>query len=908
MRRILPTLISLLCAVPALAELELLSSQLVSQLPDGLGEMVEADLDGDGDRDLLVTGKRNHFLGWIEATGSGPAGALRPIHTGAIAVAGQRPMVANLDGGSYPDLHFPGWKIPGGFRSFGAPVPHSASAGHEFIAARGDLIVARSTTTGDWVRITPAGVLPLSPDGAVLRSATSPSKEQAHFGDLNRDGSLDLLTVMDGVTRNGIALPPGLYWLPLTSSSPVWPSGITTGVPRLVTPVYDAYTPLRVNAVLTGSDVGFFDDNPPIDPPVFYTAIRFHWRNGFNFWDSHLVAYVAPGASSLAAPPTGSVEDVTLEVAANDPSSGIDSLRRYHIENSTVTELGIHLLSEQGSCGIHLLGNSGSRLLTFSSTDEVAGAETIRRLDAGDLIDTIPGDSLDSLPVAGRIVAGPFGTYDHAAWQDLGGPPELVAASDECEAILLFDGASPQAPRALSALTYPLRDARIPGSNGPPLVGDLDGDGDTDLARTFLLLGYPTQALWENLGEGLFAASIDPQRYPAFAAEQGFAPFRADRDTASGRTRVLSSKPGIVTSTSFSRSDDEPYPWPEIFPGLGAQVVSSDRDIDGDGDLDLVFFPSVFGNALAWGAWNPETKLLDSLENVSIHPAGVTVPSLKSGDLDGDGTPDLFHPSLDASGQQVTWVAGRLAAGTLTSFSHPSVALPEAATRVTPLDLDNDGDVDLIRFIPDTASPVQADGIRPHELRWSEYIGGLWVHHPDVLGRLRTSATVPEPVVRKEPVVGGDRTLVVNRIGEILEIRTRFQASGGPLAVMLAADGIAGASAGSGDDPDGDGIPNFAEILAGSSPVAADSGFSIPLQRLTAGSNSGWIASLPVSLTEFGIEGRLETTRTLATWIRHDAAPVSLGLQGDRHRYLFPDPALGAAPARRFARIVFTQE
>lgn len=913
MRRILPTLISLLCAVPALAELELISSQLVSQLPDGLGEMIEADLDGDGDGDLLVTGRRNHFLGWIEATGSGPAGALRPIDTGAIPVAGQRPMVANLDGGTYPDLHFPGWKIPAGFRSFGPPVPHPASAGHEFMAARGDLIVARSTATGDWVRITPAGVLPLMPDGTILRSPASPSTGQVHFGDLNNDGGLDLLAVMDGVTRNGTAVSPGLYWLPLTSASVAWLSPIRFEVPRLVTPVHDLHNPLRIRSVLTGTDLSVIDDSTPDAPPELVTAIRScsPRTHNINEWYFRNIVNTGPGASALAAFATTTVEEITFEVVAHDPGYGVNSLRRYHIGNSTVTPLGVHLLGEPGVCKIHLLQNPGSRLLTFSSTDEVAGAETIRRVDAGDL----PVDGLDSTPLLGRLMAGPYGLLEHASWHDLAqdGTPELVAATGSCEAMLLFDSGSPQSPQSPRPLAPT---AGAPGfppvrrKHGPPISGDLDGDGDMDLARTTELVpGYPVQLLWENLGENLFGLNFDPWHLVfSYAWIDGYVPFRVDRDIATNRARILLSKPGEVTAEWFTPREGDAFPLPVAYPGLGAKIVSSDHDIDGDGDLDLVFFPSVFGNAVAWGAWNPATGYLDSLHQVSTHPAGVTVPSLKSGDLDGDGTPDLFHPSLDASGLQVTWVASRLAAGTLTSFSHPSLVLPEAATRVIPLDLDSDGDMDLIRFIPENALPAQADGIRPHELRWSEYIGGLWVHHSDVLGRLRTSAAIPEPVVRKEPVAGGDRTLMVNRIGEILEIRTRFQASSGPLALMLAADGIDGASAGSGDDPDGDGIPNFAEILAGSSPVAADSGFSLPLQRLAAGPNSGWIASLPVSLAEFGIEGRLETTDTLATWTRHDTAPLSLGMQGHRHRYLFPDAALGAAPARRFARIVFTQE
>lgn len=100
-------------------------------------------------------------------------------------------------------------------------------------------------------------------------------------------------------------------------------------------------------------------------------------------------------------------------------------------------------------------------------------------------------------------------------------------------------------------------------------------------------------------------------------------------------------------------------------------------------------------------------------------------------------------------------------------------------------------------------------------------------------------------------------------------------------------------------DLDGDGLPNFAEILAGTSPLAADGSFSVPIRP----GKDGWTFLLPVCLDTCGFSARPETSGNLSSWQRHDLPPVDLGATSEGHLYRFTDDV--SASSRRFARIAF---
>lgn len=906
-----------LLILPASAGLEVTSSELVSRRPDGLGPVMQADLDGDGDDDLLLSGKNNHFLGWIEGTSQGHGSNLRPINTGEIAVADRSPAVVALDGSPLPDLHFPGWRLPNLFRRYGPPEPYPATAGHEFLAHSDSKLVTRDPATGEWHLHSPTASAPLQVTNSfgtgTLKSASSPKPGNLIFGDFDRDGIRDLIAVLEDAQTGDRPVLRGIQGFRGTATGFQGPYFMSSLVPEHLAPMWSPTVAGRLSALL------YATDQKPPDKPAAPAGTRWlgaFWSDSLGFTEpNEWVFHTVPDRIlQLSASPANSVFQSRFQMrVVTGWSQTTGEFRSYRITGdgpNAITFTPV-IPGEPGLGEILPLKNSTSLLMAHRSLPDADGntiqaAETLRLFVPGEQ----PADHY-GLPYRGKLVAGPFGRLDSAEWiePDGNGVVKLLASTKVSEAVMLFDTRMPQNPLTL-APAYADQIAGAPTDPASkPLAADFDRDGDLDILRNTAGDGYSSTLFWENGGEGAF--SFASNRYPAWSPWWSREPYEAvrveDRDTPAGRfLSVLSSRPGQVYQTILK----SPLPWdspywsqPVVFPGATAKVVLADRDLDGDGDKDFLFYPSVFGNVLALGKWNPE-GYLDSLESVSAGPAETSISKLHPGDLDGDGTTDLFAPALDATGLQVNWLAVRHSTDTLIPFDHPALTLPAPAARVFPADLDGDGDIDLVRA-SSSSIPPEPDGVHSHELRWSEYIGGIWIHHDTLLGTLRLQDL--EPAWRQDAIPGGQRLLIVNRIGEMLAIETRVTTSTSvAMNGLLAVKGIRGASSDSLADPDGDGIPNYAEILAGTSPLIADPGFSIPLRPLRAGESSGWVATLPISLEEYGIGARIETSTDMSHWTRHDPPPLPLGPSDAGHRYLFRDLEVNTS-TRRFVRIVFDQ-
>ncbi len=898
----------LLFLLPSLAwgSLEVISSDFISRQPDGLGPVIDADLDGDGDRDLIVIGARNDFAGWIEATAGGPLGPLRRLETEDIPLAGKRPMIARLHGGDLPDIHFPGWRIPNLFRKFGPPEPYPASENHDLLAGLDTLMAGRSTLTGEWTLFTPEGAAPISTPSGILRSDTSPAAGLTHLGDLNQDGLADLIVVLDGAQIGTGPVLEGLYLFPATEDGFAEPIRLLPwhpvyGNPRLLQPIRQSFDRLRLTGLVYGSNVGPQDD-PTAEPQRCWIS-SLHWTGqGFQPWTTTGQAITPTKAVSLTVLPSSVIFDTQFWVrCSNTDRRDFELLQRYRTRPSYIGSAELvsedHLM-EPGTGEVFPLPFFPYQDVVFAtfrpaSNLGISGADTIRSIHPADRHPYSQGPHR----AKGTLTHGPLGILATAEWHDLDGDgsEELLAATGRSESLIIFDPDENPVRRVLSPPPHPFNSEFFISDYVPPFVLDYDEDGDLDILHSSES-GIPF--MFENLGDtyGLSQHHIAISYY-------GEIPIRLDRKTV-----IYSSGPDsfIFPNTLWMLSLDpyDPYsgyPAPIAYPGTGARVVAANHDIDGDGHPDFVFFPSVYGNALAWGKWNPGGRHLDSLDFVASYPPGFDISDLRAGDLDGDGVPDLFHPHPE--GNQVTWAAARLSGGSLTAFDHPSMELPAPPTWVLPVDLDHDGDIDLIRLEAPGGPPSEAI---PHVIRWSEFIGGTWIHHTTELGSLRTSTNAPRPVWKSETTADGARLLLFNRIGEVLQIRTRTTPPPEPLSQLLAIHGATGASADPHGDPDGDGIPNFAEIVAGTSPLVSNPGFSVPLLPSSEGEDQGWIATVPVCLETCGIGARLETSDDLVSWHRHDASPLALGEQDEAHRYLFRDTALSPSPLRRFARIVFS--
>jgi hypothetical protein len=187
------------------------------------------------------------------------------------------------------------------------------------------------------------------------------------------------------------------------------------------------------------------------------------------------------------------------------------------------------------------------------------------------------------------------------------------------------------------------------GSPGELIAADLDGDGDSDVATTYS--NGPGVAWVENV-DGI----------------GGFAPLR------------------IVTTQGWS--------------SLGDSKVSGaeGRDLDGDGDVDLVWsvYESGFFSSSGLIRWSRNDGLGGFGPPLSVHASASPTSDVAVADLDGDGDPDAAGVST-VSGQ-VFWHANTDGLGTFGVQSTVATMAgggqgPEA---VEPADLDGDGDLDLL--------------------------------------------------------------------------------------------------------------------------------------------------------------------------------------------------------------------
>lgn len=162
-------------------------------------------------------------------------------------------------------------------------------------------------------------------------------------------------------------------------------------------------------------------------------------------------------------------------------------------------------------------------------------------------------------------------------------------------------------------------------------------------------------------------------------------------------------------------------------------------DLDGDGDLDIavavfgggdkgeVFWLEQGGDATAPGGWRKHA-LFDLSGAITVAPA----------DLDGDGRMDLL--SLVAQEHEMILAFlnqgdGRFERATLARGPHPMYG----STSLTPVDLDRDGDVDVL-FTNGDAFDAQTDPKPYHGVQWLENRGGLRFEY-HAIGRFYGAAT-----------------------------------------------------------------------------------------------------------------------------------------------------------------------
>ena len=341
------------------------------------------------------------------------------------------------------------------------------------------------------------------------------------------------------------------------------------------------------------------------------------------------------------------------------------------------------------------LGTFGPQLVITSAAD---GTRSVRAAD------------LDGDGVRDVIVASPF---DHTvAWfandgQGVFGPEQAItttvlAALDVAAADIDGDG-------DLDALTASAGDDKIAwyenldglGSFGVQKVvttsadyaravvpADLDGDGDVDLLSASFI--DKTVAWYRNL-DGL--GSFGPEQVVTSAAT-GYYALVADLDGDADLDLATSVTPAPAKCAWFANLDGQgTFGQAQIIPSPAAQSVGlvEVADMDGDGDQDLLRVHFTFPSGTLQWLENSGAGAFGTAHTIAQSLAGGIIT--RDADVDSDGDLDLFVLTLNDD--RLAWYENLDGLG---SFGSEQLIPTDAyePQAVAPADVDGDGDLDVL--------------------------------------------------------------------------------------------------------------------------------------------------------------------------------------------------------------------
>ena len=288
-------------------------------------------------------------------------------------------------------------------------------------------------------------------------------------------------------------------------------------------------------------------------------------------------------------------------------------------------------------------------------------------------------------PMIGESIA--VGDIDHDGFQDV-----VIGSLDDGATSFLNVGPS----------TF-VADPPV-GNGSVRAVGlaDVDADGDLDLieGRT---ANFPDR-IWFNDSIGFF---FDSGMELGSLSTRGVAIADYDRDGdldlftgSSAESSRLYVNPLSASQAAFGLSDTGQDLRNNSDSSQNMTTDATLADLDADGDLDYLNGASPNGTARAW--------INDGAGVFSLGPAfgsfGVAAVSVAAGDLDGNGTTDVL---VGREGQQ-TLILSNTGGANFNAIG--SIAMSVSATHLRLVNLDADGDLDLISASGSTTRVFFNDG------------------------------------------------------------------------------------------------------------------------------------------------------------------------------------------------------
>ena len=659
---------ALLCAQPARAIAQLAAPADLTATVHGPRLLPPADVDGDGDLDLLVTGDGGQRLYWIEQVHGG-AGPLRPLLESPSAPTIWR--LSDLDGDGDLDA-----------------LALTTSPSQLYIHERdGDQYLAARRETGFQGEAVDLGV-----------------------GDIDQDGLLDVLVALD----SGHAAHRGHFILKGIGGGRLgWPTRFTPGSQA-------------ASGIIAGTfQLADLDLDGDLDVLVLdRDLVRVVWfRNqgaafaqGPLVVDDQLTALASvealdldgDGRLDLIASGTSSTLDLGQEILFYRGSSNGSFMAPFTLSTELPVDpapLATGDVDGDGDQDLLFAADKGAAMwLENLPSGFVAEPRAFPAPPGWDVVDQQLVDlDRDSRP--DRVVAC---ATEQVGWlRGLGAgdfrPPEevtrrtdgalaavtadmdhdgdldlLVAATGVLQAMALenLGGGHFELPRPAF---------EIPNGLEQMLAADLDGDGDRDLVLTSFSGGWIDLRPLHPTGFG------PPSRLRTFAPAAGGTVTATDVD-GDGRVDLAVSTLGEGDVIWFQGTAAGLDPQPRILirdqPSVADLVV---RDVDGDGAGDLVLAGPGFGGSVGWfpgqGAGSFGARV--AIPTINFQPRNV-VPM----DADGDGDLDLVVGGAGFVFPLLEWIP-QLSPGQFGGADYVGSAVQGWAS-VRAVDVDLDGDLDLV--------------------------------------------------------------------------------------------------------------------------------------------------------------------------------------------------------------------
>jgi len=642
------------------------SEEIISTAADGASSVFAADLDQDGDLDVLSASYEDDTIAWYENTDAvGGFGDEQVISTAADGASSVFAVDLDRDGdldvlsASYEDDKIAWYENTDGMGGFGGEeVISTAADGASSVFAAdldrdGNVDVLSASYEDDtiaWYENTD-GVGGFG--GEEVISAAADGASSVFAADLDRDGDLDVLSA--SYEDDTIA------WYENTDGM----GGF--GSEEVISSTADGAISVFAADVGGDGDLDVLSASELDDGLAWYQ----NTDGEGGFASPHVISTAADGATSVFAADVDQDGDLdVLSASGNDDEVAWYENRKIH--RNAAFPIGRGTPAWGG----------GSLSLFAADLDRDGNLDLLSASSSDDRVAWYRNAS--SHNTISREADRPLSVF--AADVDGDGDLDALSASENDDKIAWYENTDGAGSFGSQQVISTAADYAQSVSGA-----DVDGDGDVDVLSAS---ANDDKIAWYENTDG--AGSFGSQQVISTAADGATSVFAADVD-----------QDGDLDVLSASRNDDK-IAWYENTDGAGSfgsqQLISAAAngawsviaaDLDGDADLD-VLSASRDDDKIAWYENTDGAGSFGGQQVISAAANGAS--SVVAADLDGDGDLDVLSASL--YDDKIAWYENTDGAG---NFGTEQVILmwPEFFTlvgAVVAADLKGDGDLDVLFF------------------------------------------------------------------------------------------------------------------------------------------------------------------------------------------------------------------